>query len=253
MARSIMLRGGWSTTDRRLDAIPEFDPRSRRYPVSEVLTDKQRGLRSFGWDCDVWLNQGTEGAAVGYAWAHELAADPAAVKGVTKKLARDIYKNARRVDEWAGERYSGTSVLAGAKIVRFRGYMSEYRWGFGVIDALLAIAYFGPVVLGIPWYESMNQPRPSGLLEVSKDHQGNRHAILATGVALRARLRGEAGPLSVVHLRNSWGKRWGVEGDCWILVDDFEALLRDGGECCVPIGRSPRPDRAFLALTRRRR
>jgi hypothetical protein len=76
---------------------------------------------------------------------------------------------------------------------------------------------------------------------------------LATGVALRARLRGEAGPLSVVHLRNSWGKRWGVEGDCWILVDDFEALLRDGGECCVPIGRSPRPDRAFLALTRRRR
>jgi hypothetical protein len=48
MARSIMLRGGWSTTDRRLDAIPEFDARSRRYPVSEVLTNKQRGLRSFG-------------------------------------------------------------------------------------------------------------------------------------------------------------------------------------------------------------
>jgi len=253
MARSIMLRGGWSTTDRRLDAIPEFDPRSRRYPVSEVLTDKQRGLRSFGWDCDVWLNQRDDGAAVGYAWAHQLAAAPAEVKGVTKKLARDIYKNARRVDEWAGERYSGTSVLAGAKIVRFRGYMSEYRWGFGVIDALRAIAYFGPVVIGIPWYESMKQPRPSGLLEVSKDDEGNRHAILATGVALRARLRGEAGPLSVVHLRNSWGKRWGVEGDCWILVDDFEALLRDDGECCVPIGRSPRPDRAFLALTRRRR
>jgi hypothetical protein len=253
MARSIMLRGGWSTTDRRLDAIPEFDPRSRRYPVSEVLTDKQRGLRSFGWDCDVWLNQRDDGAAVGYAWAHQLASDPAEVKGVTKKLARDIYKNARRVDGWAGERYSGTSVLAGAKIVRFRGYMSEYRWGFGVIDALRAIAYFGPVVIGIPWYESMKEPRPSGLLEVTKDGGGNRHAILATGVALRARLRGEAGPLSVVHLRNSWGKRWGVEGDCWILVDDFEALLRDDGECCVPIGRSPRPDRAFLALTRRRR
>ena len=39
MARNIKLRGGWSTTDRRLDAVPDFDPRSRRYPVTEVLTD----------------------------------------------------------------------------------------------------------------------------------------------------------------------------------------------------------------------
>jgi hypothetical protein len=151
MARSIRLRGDWSTTDRRLDAVPQFDPRSRGYPIAEKLTDRQRALRSFGWDCDVWLNQGKEGASVGFAWAHELAADPGEVKGVTKKLARDIYKHARRVDDWPGERYSGTSVLAGAKVVKFRGYMREYRWGFGVIDALRAIAYFGPVVVGIPW------------------------------------------------------------------------------------------------------
>jgi hypothetical protein len=252
MARSIRLRGDWSTTDRRLDAVPQFDPRSRGYPIAEKLTDRQRALRSFGWDCDVWLNQGKEGAAVGFAWAHELAADPGEVKGVTKKLARDIYKHARRVDDWPGDRYSGTSVLAGAKVVRFRGYMREYRWGFGVIDALRAIAYFGPVVVGIPWYDSMLVPRPSGLLEVNRDDEGNRHAVLVTGVALRARLKGEPGPLSVVHLRNSWGKRWGVDGDCWIRIDDFEALLRDDGECCVPIGRSPRPDRAFLALSRKR-
>jgi hypothetical protein len=252
MARKITLRGGWATTDRRLDAVPQFDPRSRRYPVTEVLTDQQRGLRSFGWDCPAWLNQGSEGACVGFAWAHELAASPGEVKGVTKKLARDIYKHARRVDEWPGERYSGTSVLAGAKVVRFRGYMKEYRWGFGVIDALRAIGYFGPAVVGIPWYESMRHPRPSGLLEVTKDNLGDRHAILVRGVALRARLKGEPGPLSVVHLRNSWSKRWGVNGDCWILVDDFERLLRDDGECCVPVGRSPRPDRAFLALTRKR-
>jgi hypothetical protein len=252
MARTIRLRGGQRTTDRRLDAVVHFDPRSRRFPVTEVLTDDQRGLRSFGWDCPAWLNQGKEGACVGFSWAHLLAASPGEVKGVSKKLALGIYKDARRVDEWRGERYSGTSVLAGAKIVKFRGYMREYRWGFGVIDALRAIAYHGPVVVGIPWYESMQETRPSGLLEVTKDNSGNRHAILVRGVALRARLRGEPGPLSVVHLRNSWSKRWGVNGDCWIRLDDFELLLRDEGECCIPVGRSPKPDQAFLAFARRR-
>src|SRR4029453_6163730 len=177
MARNITLRGGWTTSDRRLDAVPQFDPRSRRYPVTEGLTDQQRGLRSFGWDCPTWLNQGSEGACVGFAWAHELAASPAEVKGVTKKLARDIYKHARRVDEGPGERYSGTSVLAGAKVVKFRGYMKEYRWGFGVIDALRAIGYFGPVVVGIPWYESMRHPRPSGVLGGTKDNPGERPGI----------------------------------------------------------------------------
>lgn len=252
MARRIKLKGGHGTSDRRLDAVPQFDPRSRRFPVTDVLTDKQRGLRSYGWDCPVFLNQGNEGACVGYSWAHELAAAPAEVKGVTKKLAVGIYKDARKVDEWPGERYSGTSVLAGAKVLKFRGYVKEYRWGFGVIDALRAIAYHGPVVVGIPWYESMRHPRPSGLLEVTKDSSEDRHAILVTGVALRGRLKGEPGPLSVVHLHNSWGKSWGARGECWILVDDFEALLRNDGECCVPVGRSPRPDAAFLALTRKR-
>src|SRR4051812_7874153 len=125
MTKKIKLKGGNESTDRRLDAVKQFDRRSRSYPIREVLTDRQRGLRSYGWECSARLNQGNEGACVGFAWAQELAAAPAEAK-VNAKLALRIYEDARKVDEWPGERYSGTSVLAGAKVVKVMGYMEEY-------------------------------------------------------------------------------------------------------------------------------
>lgn len=244
----IELKGGHTTDDPRLDRIPQFDERSRDYPIRGLLTP-ELPLRSFGWACPTWLDQGQEGACVGFSWTHELAAYPVAVKGVDNDFARGIYKEAQKIDEWPGEEYSGTSVLAGAKIVQSKGYMDEYRWAFGIDDALRAIGYGGPVVVGIPWYESMFQPRPSGLVDVSPGGGGG-HAILVRGVSLKSRLPGEPQDLPVVRLRNSWSDAWGVKGDCWIKVDDFEALLKADGDCCVPVVRknapAPQPDESFL-------
>jgi hypothetical protein len=186
---------------------------------------------------------------VGFAWTHELAAFPVVVEGVDDDLARGVYKEAQTVDEWPGEEYSGTSVLAGAKTIETRGYMDEYRWAFGVDDALRAIGYQGPVVVGIPWYQSMFEPRPSGLLEVTPGGGGG-HAILVRGVSLKARLPGEPGPMAVVRLRNSWGRGWGLDGDCYIRAEDFSALLEAEGDCCVPVvrreGQEPQPDDELL-------
>lgn len=171
------------------------------------------------------------------------------VEGVDDEFARGVYQDAQKVDEWPGEDYSGTSVLAGAKTVQDRGYMGEYRWAFGVDDALRALGYQGPVVIGIPWYQSMFEPRPSGLVEVTPGGGGG-HAILVRGVSLKARLAGEPGPMPVVRLRNSWGHEWGLDGDCYIKVEDFQALLEDQGDCCVPVARSegetPQPDDDLL-------
>lgn len=247
------LKGGRTTTDPRLDCLPQFDERSREYPI-RALVSEQKPLRSRGWMCRTWLDQGQDGACVGFSWTHELAAAPIPIDEVDENFARGIYHDAQMIDEWPGTDYPGTSVLAGAKVISSRGYMSEYRWAFGVEDALRAIGYQGPVVVGIPWYDSMFEPRPSGLLEVSPDGGDDRHAILVRGVSLKARLKGEPGPMELVRLHNSWGKDWGpLDGSCYLRVDDFGRLLESKGECCVPVVREDGPahaeDELFLSQT----
>ncbi|KAF4406597.1 MULTISPECIES: hypothetical protein [Streptomyces] len=247
---TLRLKNGNTTIDPRLDRVPQFDERSREYPIRALVTERAP-LRSAGWACPVWLDQGREGACVGFSWSHELIATPVPVDEADNAFARDVYREARQVDDWPGEEYEGTSVLAGAKAVVNRGYMEEYRWAFGIDDVLRTLGYFGPVVIGVKWYDSMFRPAPNGLLEVSPGDFGG-HAILVRGVSLKARLAGHSGTVPVVRLRNSWGRKWGVDGDCYMRVEDLDALLRDGGEACVPVVRktgplnSPRTDPGLL-------
>ena len=213
--------------DPRLDRFQEFDARSRAFPIRELVSPQ---LRTRTWRCWTWLDQGSEGACVGFSWSHELAAAPYDILDITYDTARGIYLAAQRIDQWPGEGYSGTSVLAGAKIVRDRGFMREFRWAFGIDDLVATIANHGPVVLGIPWLRSMYAPDERGVLTVEGEPIGG-HAILARGLLLKRFGR------PVVRLRNSWGRDWGYDGDCFVYVEDLERLLKMGGEACVPVGR----------------
>lgn len=211
---------------RVLDRLESFDARSREYPIRGLLAST--AIKSKVWRCDPRLDQGSEGACVGFGWAHELAAAPVRRKA-TAETARHIYTQAQKIDEWAGEDYEGTSVLAGAKVVKAMGRMPEYRWGFGIDDVLVTLSNHGPVVLGLPWKDSMFQPADSGFLDTSGTISGG-HCILARGIRIK-----NGKPFVV--LRNSWGRWFGLGGDCFIWADDLEALLTDGGEACVPVRR----------------
>jgi hypothetical protein len=168
----------------------------------------------------------------------ELAAVPLPVHGLSQRFADALYNRAQQLDEWPGESYEGTSGLGGAKACCERGYYDEYRWAFGADDAMQAISHYGPVVAGIPWLEAMFEPHPSGLLEVDGAEAGG-HEILARGHLLRARLKGEgSAPLHVVRLRNSWGTGWGAAGDCYMRAEDFDRLLKMGGDVVVPVRRT---------------
>jgi hypothetical protein len=238
------LRDGSVTNDARLDRLQDFDPRSREYPVGAVLPSTD--LKSKTWFIRPRLDQGQQGACVSFAWTHDLVGSPVPVKfDDANQYARDQYWEMQKIDPWAGgsypgasPQYEGTAVLAGAKITQRNGYIEEYRWGFGIDDVLATIANFGPVVLASSWLRSMFEPRPSGLLEVdfSSPSDGG-HAYPGRGVSLKPRLKGESKLGPVVRVRNSWGPDWGVQGDCFIKVEDLERLLREGGEACVPIGR----------------
>jgi len=221
----IRLKGQRITADRRLDRVPQFDPKSRRFGVREALPDKPP--RSYSWRGSRILDQGQEGACVGFGWAHELIARPRVVPDITDDIARTIYREAQLLDEWPGEDYSGTSVLAGAKAVMARGHMKEYRWGFSIDDLTLTLGYAGPVVLGLNWYTGMMNTDEEGFIKPTGQIEGG-HCVAATTVSIPKRRIG--GP-------NSWGTDWGRNGYWYMTFDDVERLLAEQGEQCIPIGR----------------
>ena len=210
--------------ERVLDRRVEFDDRSRAYPIRSLLTTDTP--RSYTWPQGTYLDQGQEGACVGFAWCHEAAAMPQ-VRTVDETFARIVYREAQHLDAWPGVDYEGTSVIAGAKAMKARGYLTEYRWAFSLNDALVAASRKGPVVLGLNWYTGMMDTDLDSYIHPTGRIEGG-HAILLLGVSVKYR---------AAVLQNSWGQTWGRNGRCYISWDDLGLLLDQQGEACIPVVR----------------
>lgn len=220
-------------TEFGLGRRPEFDERSRAFGVMEIVEVPKP--RSYTWACGASLNQGPDGACVGFAWAQELAARPVVVKGLGYAAGMAFYRRAQQLDEWPGEEptYVGTSVLAGAKAVMEAGHLREYRWAFGADELAVAVSRQGPAVIGIDWHRDMFSPDAAGWIRPTGDVVGG-HAILVRGYNVRLRR---------FLLHNSWGAQWGGRGlappGCaFISHDDLADLLARWGDCCVPVKRT---------------
>lgn len=230
------LRDNSTASDPRLGRLPQFDERSRSFNVRSLFAAAQVP-RSYTWACTTNLDQGADGACVGFSWAHELAARPYA-RPASNTLGHAIYHSAQKLDEWEGGSYpgaspiyEGSSVLAGAKAAQSMGHISTYRWAFTVDDALTVISRHGPAVIGIWWWTGMFDTDSKGFIHPTGQREGG-HAILVRGVNVKAR---------TVLLHNSWGASWGGTkwgpGTALLSWEDFGFLLQDGGECCVPVLR----------------
>lgn len=231
------LKGGSITHDPRLDRLVEFDERSRNYPIRAMIAPTIKP-RSYTWRCDDVLDQGPDGACVGFAFTHEMIARPAEVGGLDAAFAKQaVYWEAQKLDQWPGGAYpgaspfyEGTSVLAGAKRAVALGAAEAYRWSFSLGDLILGIGYHGPAVLGVNWYESMFSPDGDGFIDVTGPVAGG-HAILCMAVNIRG---------GFFTLQNSWGDDWGIEGRCRIAFDQMDLLLRDRGEAVFMVKRHGR-------------
>ncbi|HUW00906.1 MAG TPA: hypothetical protein VMW08_01015 [Acidimicrobiales bacterium] len=220
-----ILRDGSRAADGRLDRLVQFDERSRSFPIrSEVEGQRPR---SYTWSVGAHLDQGREGACVGFAMAHELIARPAVVEGVTASDALRIYKAAQKIDPWPGEDYEGTSTLAGVKTIASDGHLKEYRWAFGLEDLILAVGYHGPALIGVNWYEGMFDTDRDGFIHHSGLIAGG-HCTLVHSVNV---------PGEFFRIHNSWGPEWGVGGDAKISWVDMGRLLAEDGEACIPTVR----------------
>lgn len=217
----------------------KHDSRSLDYDIRSILKRKRIIVKRVMWEEGTVLDQGREGACVGFAWMGELLAAPVRPdrqpsQELGNALASWYYKRAQKVDQWPGEDYEGTSVLAGAKIMKEEGFIESYRWCFDIKDVRDTVITTGPVVIGIPWKAGMYETLPEGLVKVHGKNVGG-HALVITGFDPAMKINGRVQP--VFRWRNSWGSGYGVDGSGYIRYNDLEELLKQTGEACVPLGR----------------
>lgn len=228
-----LLRDGTPLLDPRLDRLVEFDHRSREYPARACLAAGSTPVTKL-WTLPTGapvLDQGREGACVGFGVTNELRFEPVAVPGLDATFAREkIYWPAQRIDQWPGgaypgasPQYEGTSVLAGMKAAKALGFYGEYRWAFGEADLALAVSHIGPVVIGVNWYTGMFRPDSRGYLNATGRVEGG-HCVLVVGLNSR---------YAYYTIYNSWGASWGNQGTARIRRSTMDRLLREDGDAAV--------------------
>jgi len=221
----VMLKDKTTVKDPRLGRLLQFDKRSKAFPIRPKL--KVKKPRSYTWRCNSHLDQGPNGACVGFGVSHELIARPSEVRGLDHRSAKYLYWEAQKIDPWEGGSYpgaspfyEGTSVLAGTKIAQKAGWFDEYRWAFDFNDVMLGVGYNGPAVLGIYWYEGMIDTDSKGYIKPVGRIMGG-HCILCKAVSVRKER---------FTLHNSWGSGWGKGGDCYLSFDSMDKLMKEKGE-----------------------
>jgi hypothetical protein len=144
-----------------------------------------------------------------------------------------IYNEAQKLDEWPGEDYEGTSVRAGAKVLKAHARVSSYQWAFDLETVIYHLLEVGPVIVGTNWYEQMFYPKPVAGTKAYKISIGGEiaggHAYKLDGINL---------DLSFIRMKNSWGQSWANRGFARISLSDVERLIAEDGEACraVEIG-----------------
>lgn len=207
-------------------SVIRFDDRSLAYPARGVLFREGAEIVTQNWRRVPAWDQGLSSECVAYSVRGICWTSPfrAAIPYKERRAIsfRDVYESAQRIDEWPGENYDGTSVLAGMKVGKERGWFSEYRWCFGVDDVLRTLSHHGPVAIGVTWYDSMFEWGKLGMLYVNtRSRVSGGHAVELTGLnAKQGYVRGT----------NSWGKSWGHHGAFRMRFEDLDFLLRDYGE-----------------------
>lgn len=204
------------------------DSRDFQYSIAPMLNPIPPITEKFWWDDGWWGNQGSSSCCVAYSWSHWMEDGPVIQDNITgrKKPLFDpyeFYKACQKVDQWPGDDYAGTSVRAGASILKTVGIITEYRWAFTVEEVILTLLTLGPMVVGTKWYNKMQFPNNAGLIKLDGSSMGG-HAYLLNGVDTKR---------EYFRIKNSWGRDWGDNGHAYIPFSDFEKLFSDGGEACI--------------------
>lgn len=203
-----------------LGRIPSI-PDKRDYRMADYMSK----LTPHQWVDQRVLDQGSTPHCVGFSWAGWGISTPV-VDTYANKDGNRIYYEAKVIDGEAGQE-NGSSVRSGAKAMQSDGRLKVYYFASSIQEAAQYVSQYGPVVLGIDWYNNMFVP-VRGIIKPGGGIAGG-HAILWYGVDSK-----------YARLRNSWGSTWGVKGDCRISLADLASIFAGNGEACaateLPLG-----------------
>jgi hypothetical protein len=176
------------------------------------------------WKIGNILNQGSTSQCVGYSWSQFMQSSPFLDLNLPQITPQEIYSKAQKIDEWDGEEPDsyGTSIRAGAKILKELGLIKDYVWGYSVEDIAKFIYENGPVVVGSNWYSSMSNPDQNGFARPIATYEGG-HAWLIYGVDCQ---------WETFFGVNSWGTQYGKNGRFFVKFSDMEKLLLSGAQAC---------------------
>lgn len=204
-----------------LGRLPSFDERDNQYLLprrAEATT-----IASRYWNVPTVLDQMDTPHCVGFSCWNWLRTGPIVNKPPFSPS--DLYHAAQLIDEWEGVDYEGTSVRAGFKWMKSKGYVGEYRWAFNAEAIVEHLLTTGPIVVGTVWTKGMFMPHNlTGLIDdIGGDPIGG-HAYLLAG-ASRNRKQ--------TRVVNSWGRGWGDNGRAWLSFEALDWLMSQDGEACA--------------------
>jgi hypothetical protein len=239
------LRDGSKTSDVKLDRLVHFDPKSRNYPVSDLLPAPPKKHHVWRLQRARMGNQMGEGACIEFGVTHVLAALPAPAALAPIRLVRDkhlFYWPAQVRDPWPGGSYpgadpvyEGTSTLAVLQVAKELGFFGAYHWAFTVEQVVQGILTVGPAVLGLNWRTGMVEPGSDGLIEATGPADGG-HCVAGIGIDHKRFADGRV--LDVVVIAQSWGPAHGDRGRVYLPLDQLAELLADQGECAFVTERA---------------
>lgn len=213
----------------KLGRLYRPDDRDNKYLIKSILPKQTPGVKyKYWWPSGWWGDQGHTSQCVAYSWTHWLSAGP-----ITQKKSRQgnvapfnpeyLYNESQKNDIWPGENYDGTSVRAGAKVLKREGFINNYLWAWDLQTMINSLLTLGPVVVGTWWYSDMFYPNKDGVITTTGQKVGG-HAYLIDGVNIEK---------EIIRIKNSWGRNWGKKGFAYISFSDMEQLIEDQGEVCL--------------------
>lgn len=217
-------------TDRKVNLITEIDHRD--LPIAPLLTlaESPSITKKFWWDNGWWGNQGSTEECTAYSWTHwveDTMLNDKLFEQLKKPLWNmdDFYHKLQKNDGIPGIGYQGSTVRAGAKVLKEMNVIEEYRWASTVDEIAQCILTIAPMVVGTTWFMDMFKPDRRYHVHAEGSSAGG-HAYVLNGVDTDQK---------IFRIKNSWGKDWGDGGHAYISFDDFDKLLKMGGQACIAV------------------